>query len=252
MTAPVLTLIRLQPDRVRLARWLRGTGQGRLGRDSGYALHAAMRAVFGDLAPRPFSLREREAGDELLGYVSTRAAALDETLGRLPREAIEPAKALGTDGLIMRELPTDWRGGERYGFEVRVVPVVRSRSIVSGRVVEIDAARHAPLIDAGRDLPGGAHAAWTAAEIARGGAAELLSCHPVVLSQYRALRRSRGEGAERRSASTWLPDLTLRGTLRLVDGEAFGRLLARGLGRHRAFGFGCLLLAPDGALDAGS
>jgi CRISPR system Cascade subunit CasE len=32
------------------------------------------------------------------------------------------------------------------------------------------------------------------------------------------------------------------GTLRVGDAEAFRALLARGLGRHRAFGFGMLLL----------
>jgi len=31
------------------------------------------------------------------------------------------------------------------------------------------------------------------------------------------------------------------------DPQAFAALLARGLGRHRSFGYGCLLLAPPGA-----
>jgi CRISPR system Cascade subunit CasE len=44
-----------------------------------------------------------------------------------------------------------------------------------------------------------------------------------------------------------LPDLTVRGQLRIKQPLAFQALLARGLGRHRSFGFGCLLLAPPGA-----
>ncbi|GAB4211209.1 MAG: hypothetical protein OHK0013_32690 [Sandaracinaceae bacterium] len=38
------------------------------------------------------------------------------------------------------------------------------------------------------------------------------------------------------------PNAVLEGTLRVTDADAFRALLARGLGRHRAFGFGMLLL----------
>ena len=42
------------------------------------------------------------------------------------------------------------------------------------------------------------------------------------------------------------PDATVAGTLIVRDTEAFAALLARGVGRHRAFGFGMLLLRPAG------
>lgn len=38
------------------------------------------------------------------------------------------------------------------------------------------------------------------------------------------------------------PNVVLEGTLRVTDADAFRALLARGVGRHRAFGFGMLLL----------
>ena len=40
------------------------------------------------------------------------------------------------------------------------------------------------------------------------------------------------------------PDATFTGTLTVRDADAFAALLARGVGRHRAFGFGMLLLRP--------
>ena len=40
------------------------------------------------------------------------------------------------------------------------------------------------------------------------------------------------------------PDAVLAGVLEVTDGEAFAALLRRGVGRHRAFGFGMLLLRP--------
>jgi CRISPR system Cascade subunit CasE len=47
------------------------------------------------------------------------------------------------------------------------------------------------------------------------------------------------------------PDAVLRGRLQIEDGNGFARLVARGIGRHRAFGFGMLLLMPPGRLVAG-
>ena len=38
------------------------------------------------------------------------------------------------------------------------------------------------------------------------------------------------------------PNVVLEGTLRVTDADTFRALLARGVGRHRAFGFGMLLL----------
>jgi CRISPR system Cascade subunit CasE len=40
------------------------------------------------------------------------------------------------------------------------------------------------------------------------------------------------------------PNVVLEGTLSITDPVGFRRLLARGVGRHRAFGFGMLLLRP--------
>lgn len=42
------------------------------------------------------------------------------------------------------------------------------------------------------------------------------------------------------------PNAVLTGTLRVTDADAFRALLARGIGRHRAFGFGMLLLRRAG------
>ncbi|GHE81823.1 hypothetical protein GCM10019059_44550 [Camelimonas fluminis] len=40
------------------------------------------------------------------------------------------------------------------------------------------------------------------------------------------------------------PDATFHGSLVVTDPEAFTILLARGVGRHRAYGYGMLLLRP--------
>ncbi len=42
------------------------------------------------------------------------------------------------------------------------------------------------------------------------------------------------------------PDATIHGTLVVGDVEGFADLLARGVGRHRAYGYGMLMLRPPG------
>lgn len=42
------------------------------------------------------------------------------------------------------------------------------------------------------------------------------------------------------------PDALLRGCLRVLEPDAFAHLVARGVGRHRSFGFGMLLLSRAG------
>ena len=54
----------------------------------------------------------------------------------------------------------------------------------------------------------------------------------------------------RRRGNTRLvrPNVVLEGSLSIIDPAEFRRLLVRGIGRHRAFGFGMLLLRPEVSL----
>jgi CRISPR system Cascade subunit CasE len=81
---------------------------------------------------------------------------------------------------------------------------------------------------------------WLAAELARNHAATLAAGRLEGFQIGRLLRRT--QGTERRSAIVERPDALMGGELVVDDGPAFGQLLQRGLGRHRAFGFGMLLL----------
>ena len=59
-----------------------------------------------------------------------------------------------------------------------------------------------------------------------------------------ALPRVGRRDASRRLRWVEGPDTVMSGELQTSDPDAFARLLARGIGRHRAFGFGMLLLRP--------
>lgn len=253
MSTPPLNLLRLLPDMAALARWVAATGQRALQEDNGYALHAALRATLGDLAPKPFALLERPGVLQLIGYSRRSVDDLQAVLVQAEISDPGAAAALGLHqpaNTLIRPLPTNWRAGDRLSFEVRVAPVVRSRQQPGGGYPEIDAAFHPDFAAAAGGDRETAHRAWLARELGRGGAATLLTSRALSFRLAPIARRhaqAEGRRSGRSTRQGLLPDLCVRGQLRLDDPVAFDALLARGLGRHRSFGYGCLLLAPPGA-----
>jgi len=249
MTVP-LSLVRLRPDLMRLAAWAvpKGYMDDRV-EDSGYALHAALKAALGELAPRPFILRTVGRDTELLGYVAA-APEIIQAAGALPPiHDPDAAASLGIDRLEARAMPGEWRLGQSWSFELRLRPVVRSRSDGrDGTSSEIDVA----LWRARREVPAtlppreAIYLDWLGERLGMKGAAKLIDGRVVAMRSTRVLRRPSADGGRRKSSIIG-PDVTIRGTLGVLDAASFATLLSSGVGRHCGFGFGCLLLAPPGA-----
>ena len=253
MSAP-LSLVRLRPDLVALTRWglerrfLPGTGNA----DFGYCLHAALKATLGALSPKPFVLRRTgrmERAGEVLGYVAADPDTLRDAASLPPPEsALEVLFDL--PGLEARAMPRCWRPDAHLGFEVRVRPVVRSRP--EGRTRpghEVDvAAWHAQHVEGGQVLPKeDVYRNWLAARLENRGA-HLVNARMVSMRRTRVRRRPVLPGTGRTARDTEGPDVLFCGELAVADPELFAGGLARGVGRHASFGFGCLLLSPPGAL----
>ena len=236
-----LQIVRFEPDVLAFRRWGHQHGLLAPGVDGGYAWHALMKAALGDDAPKPFVVRTRSGSTELLSYTT------QDTRHWLPMGQEEEAiKALGLASLQVRPFPTDWTAGDHASFEVRIRPVVRARTNRDNKR-ELDAAVHARQADpeARRE---DVYRRWLNGQLGRDGAAKLRGAPRLVrFRRSYVLRRDRSTttSAVRKVAG---PDAVFRGELEVIDGDAFLALIARGLGRHRAFGFGCLLLAPPGAL----
>lgn len=249
-----LLLLRLRPDLQTLARWAAATGQRALREDPGYALHAALRATLGRLAPKPFVLLRRPGSVQLIGYSRAGAADVQRAVEMAAATDLVAAQAVGiarASEAVIRPMPHDWRGGESLSFEVRVAPVVRSRNRPGGGYPEIDAAFHPDFASDETGDRDAAYRHWLGRELGRGGAASLLWHRALSFQLTPMARRGRvasdADSTARRTRGGLLPDLSVRGELRVDDSESFNALLARGLGRHRSFGFGCLLVAPPGA-----
>lgn len=233
-------LMRLQPDSVALAAWATRHGVLSPDGDYGYALHGLLSAAFGEQAPKPFRYMGNKQG--LLAYTLENL----ETL-RLHASLATPdvARALGLDALDARPFPGAWKDGQVLGFEVRVRPVIRAKD---GR--ERDAFLHAVDAIPAEEGNGIAQRAmiygdWLAKQFAVDGAAQIIQAQMEEFRLTRVLRKaSAGENGKRKPFAVTGPDAVFKGQLQVSNPVAFARLLARGVGRHRAFGFGMLLLKP--------
>lgn len=241
-----LHLVRLRPDLPRLVAFAAAARVLPRGGDLGYAIHLALRRALGTAAPQPFRLIEPTG--ELYGYAGD-AAAL-EAAAALPAMTaeIESARAaLAIDGLAIRPMPTEWRRGARYRAEVRLRPVRRTGKDKRrpDRPGEHDAFGLAVrgLPPDQWPAPQQIYLGWTRQKLKDGGAEPLDDLRLVAMTRTEVMRRRHaGPGAACRCFDG--PDITVAGTVAVADPAAFAALLARGVGRHRAFGFGMMLLRP--------
>lgn len=272
---PRLFMIELRPDIQKATAWMLEQPRRivRPGHDDGYGWHALLAAAFGDLAPKPFRLIEQPGRPiQLLAYTLRDLSALTDQA----RISATPLvyRALAIDALDQKPMPAAFHVGQRFGFEVRVRPSVRqdyrdpkTGAVDRRRSRERDAFLAA--VDA-EPLPRGerpeiireeVYRHWLANRLNVAATLEPGSFRLTQLSRAMLLRPRQAnrdvDPAQRRDLvrvgllksrvkgeQGGSPDATLQGTLTVTDPEAFAALLARGIGRHRAFGFGMLLLRP--------
>ena len=249
MTAP-LSLIRLRPNTTALVHWAieKGYLPRRGDADLGYALHAALKEALGDLAPRPFVFQQpREKEGAVLGYVQAMPKAIIEAAA-LPSLRTS-ADTLGLQTIEARAMPENWRTGARFSFEVRTRPIVRSRGAGRGGPnhevdVAVWAARRAEERTEVLPSKEDAYREWLATRLDFHGV-RLIATQLVSMRRTRVLRRPI-IGGNRHVQEIEGPDVLFRGDLEITNGERFAEGITHGIGRHTAFGFGCLLLAPLG------
>lgn len=237
-------LVVSQPALMRLGRQ-RGLPMRKV--DLGYLTHCLLGEIFGDRAPQPFDIRDRSGRTlELLAY-SGRTA--DQLRGHADAFADpERHEAVDWDRFHQKTMPDSWPDDLDLAFEVRVCPVVRAASDTEhySKGSEVDAflTRCAESED-GESVPDReqVYREWLSDQFARRGGAEVLDV-AMEAFQLRKLTRRR-QGSERKARVFTRPDARMRGRLRVREPSRFLELLRRGVGRHRAFGFGMVLLRPS-------
>jgi|YelNatPaOPRAMG01_1025707.scaffolds.fasta_scaffold22055_4 CRISPR system Cascade subunit CasE len=249
MSVQPLWMISLELDRLKIAALGRSFGLPLDAVDEGYLAHCVMRAMFADLAPQPFATRGgRGRTLRVLGYCS----GSDEELRAKAEAFAEPLAYAACDfsAMAAKPMPRAWRPGMRLGFEVRVCPVSRlsassTRPVDNGREPGETDCFLAACLAAGASTRVDreqVYLRWLGRELFRGGAARMLAGRMLSFRRVRLSRRDHGAG--RRTIICERPDAVMTGSLEIADPASFDALLRRGIGRHRAFGFGMLLLKP--------
>lgn len=251
-----LHMIRADLDVKAFHRW--ASERGLIARntfDEGYALHHLLVQSFGcDLAPRPFRViiprpeRGRQRRGIIYGYAKCDAAALRDAA--MTYACPLQSQVLPAARLCSKPMPTTWSTGQRLGFEVLVRPVVRPKNRrlnpcrskggprqpgAETDVWQWEAEKH-PRGEMERSREQ-VYTAWLAARLAGHGAALEPGTRLASFQRVRTVRK-------RRARATEGPHAVLQGTLTITDADAFARLVAHGIGRHRAYGYGMVLLRP--------
>ncbi|MCA9525491.1 MAG: type I-E CRISPR-associated protein Cas6/Cse3/CasE [Myxococcales bacterium] len=244
-----LAQFRFDPRALLAHARLRGRNQ-RAG-DLGYVTHMVLKELFGSQAPRPFRIKTTGEIFTVLGY----SRHDHQTLLATARAVAEP-DVFGLwhhEGPFTKQLP-EWRAGQPFGFELWAVPSRRigHRTATQGdeRLRALKDERATYEVDAwvaerlrlGADAPSReeTYRRWLVEQVARLGGATL---ERVELDAHRERFARRGKPVDE-AARSELPRVLYRGRLCITDPTAFHALIARGIGRHRAFGLGMVLLRP--------
>lgn len=253
MSEHSLHLLHMQPNPQRLAAWAAKHHLIDQQGDLGYALHGLLSAAFGQHAPKPFRYLGPDAG--LLAYTQLSPDQIKQVVALADADvaaALGLGHTFGDTGLSIRPFPAQWPIGHTLGFEVRVRPVIRENKTGHERDAFLAAVEKSNGAELSREQ---VYLKWLqdqvgirnadVAEPWQGGVrivdAQLQQFHLQDLT-LRSQRVDTDSTRKRRSVPG--PDATITGRLEVIDPAAFQQLLIRGVGRHRSFGFGLLLLRP--------
>ncbi|MEL6423472.1 MAG: type I-E CRISPR-associated protein Cas6/Cse3/CasE [Pseudomonadota bacterium] len=274
MTAPTsLFMLHMPIDLQQVAHYAahRGFGASQYrnsGFDEGRALHHILVETFGPGALKPFRLMVAPRGQSGSLYAYT-AEQPDALMARIEATILPEAHSLlALNRLAWRAMPDDWHVGRRLAFDIRVRPVVRVHAPVANprkpdtpykKGAELDAwfvakSRANPEGPRTHEDNAEANAVTDAPSLTREDAYIdwLVQRLEGIVELDRSLTRLahfRRTRAARSGRSIEGPDATLHGECRIIDPARFACCLARGIGRHKAYGYGMLMLRPPQRVD---
>ena len=225
-----LYLLQADIDMRNLATWSNAQGHP----DGDRAAHALIYRTFGkDDVPRAFIVNEdagyRKQKATLLAYTGYDADQLQEIARR--NQDLSTAGVMSPLTFRTNELPERWREGTAVAIEVRLVPTYRSQSSKT----EYDVHRRHDAAD----TPQETYCRWATELLTRKAGVEPAE-HTVHVTKYRRREVQRQWGQR----TMTMPDVTVRASCILRDTETWEKALRLGVGRHKSFGYGMLLVRP--------
>ena len=209
--------------------------------DEGRALHHALTEVFGPKTLQPFRLMVPPGKRNAIIYAYSTLAA-PELRQNMEISPPDIQAVFNCSAMCDKLLPTRFETGRRLGFDIRLRPICRFRKQKSVKPCEMDIYQRQAELHGSDE---GWHRAnnretvyvkWLKERLASAAEVE----EGAILSRF---QRSR---ASRNCHATEGPDAVIQGTLKVTSEAKFSEFLSKGVGRHKAYGYGMILLRPAG------
>ena len=230
--------------------------------DADQSMHSLLTEMFGDAQPKPFRLimPKNKVMGSLMGYTSVDA----ETLKTVGRSVAGPAqeRVLRLDTIESKTMPDSWAPGTKLGFEIRTCPIYRNgkhagKEPCDRYFVQVKKGQRCPHCIPGKETdvyrlasiryPRGempysrdeVYVKWLARRFEVKGCANV-DINATRVNSFQILNAIRRPGTRPHI----LPEVVFRGELEITDSKKFRNVLSGGIGRHKAYGFGMILLRP--------
>jgi len=233
-----LNLLRAELNMVNLARYAAEQRHS----DPDRTAHCLVAESFGRRQmPKPFVIKTRltegKLKGTLLAYTSLTAEELQGAAAR--HQKLAHSTVLDPATIKTVRVPEEWSEGQSINFEVRIRPTKRG----SSRDTEHPKAEQDVYLGAPENASRmETYCHWLSELMRRQGALQAVP-YTMVVAQL-AMRKVKRQNS---SKLTTGPDVTVVGTATIINPERMQSALSDGIGRHKGFGYGMLLLRPSGA-----
>ena len=220
--------------------------QGLLGREDGtelgYEIHAWLSAAFGEFVPKPWRLLiDKHRPPRILGYAPHDANILQQRINEFAEPNVLKVCPKPQLMIASRVMP-GWQEGRKLGFQTLVCPVGRkARSGVEKDLFLIHAdSQNNDDAELCRET---IYCDWVKKRFNN----YQVTVDSVRLTGFRLVKQKRqtqSQNKKRIFRRIVRPQALIEGEITIENPNKFNYLLQNGMGRHRAFGYGMILLRP--------
>jgi CRISPR system Cascade subunit CasE len=225
-------LIHIPVSMNKLSEWSAQRGmRTEAGPDIRRVLHHLVDECFGQSVLKPFRMYTTSGTAALYGYCSTPCSDLIETSQIIA--CPDTLAVLDVSKIREKKMPSEWQSGKRIGFDVCTIPVRRA----AGSNKEIDTyIRDVNKWKDSKDsaAPSREESYLTWLDERFGGAADIV--REVTNFRAKSVATKRKGEVIRRTEATFQGDLIIK------DPQLFAEKIAGGIGRHKSYGYGMIIL----------
>ena len=230
--------------------------------DPDHGMHCLLKECFGDTAPKPFRViadKGKRFG-VLYGYGQSSVEEMKD-MAAMCADPLQ-SRIFPPERIHGKPVPANWPEGKRLGFDIRVRPIkrlIKDQEKIEEMEERLGYTRHlwpgsecdVYMVEMahsrGMEIPPRArhqvYAEWLSHQFDMIGGARL-EANNVRLHAFQITAAVRKLHAR----SSRGPDVEMRGNFIITDPDRFMYMLARGVGRHRAYGYGMLMVKPPSKL----